>query len=77
MAVIIMFIYKLNDVFAEIFSPFLPFKFVLDEIWEGWMDGLLLYVFFNSLSVISGRWADDNERLFAMEPRLRRRRFRL
>ena len=30
--------------------------------------------FFNSVSVISGRWADDYERLCAMEPRLRLKR---
>ena len=35
------------------------------------MDGLQFYVLFNSISVISGRWADDNERLCAMDPRLR------
>ena len=40
------------------------------------MDGLRLYVLFNSMSVKSGRWADDNERLCAMEPRLQFR-FRL
>ena len=27
-----------------------------------WMD-LQFYILFNSISVISGRWADDNERL--------------
>ena len=42
---------------------------------DGWMDGLRLYVLFNSISVISGRWANVNERLCAMEPRLRLRRF--
>ena len=31
------------------------------------MDDLRLYVLFNSISVISGRWPDDNERLCAME----------
>ena len=41
------------------------------------MDYLRFYVLFNSISVISGRWADDNERLCAMEFRLRLRRFRL
>ena len=39
------------------------------------MDDLKFYVLFNSISVISGRLADDNERLCAMEPRLRLRRF--
>ena len=42
---------------------------------EGWMDDLLFYVLLNSVSVISGQWADDTERLCAMEPRLRLRRF--
>ena len=40
------------------------------------MDDLKDYVPFNSIPVISGRWADDNERLCAMELRLRLRRFR-
>ena len=44
---------------------------------DGWMDDLQFYVHFNNISVISGRRADDNERLCAMEPRLRLRRFRL
>ena len=38
---------------------------------------LQFHVLFNSISIISGQWADDNERLCAMEPRLRLRRFRL
>ena len=42
---------------------------------DGWMHDLLFYVLLNSVSVISGRWADDIERLCAMEPRLRLRRF--
>ena len=42
-----------------------------------WMDDLRFYVLFNSISVISGRWADDNERLCAEESRLQLRRFRL
>ena len=29
------------------------------------MDELRFYVLFNTISVISGRWADDNERLYA------------
>ena len=41
------------------------------------MDDLRFYVLFNSISVISGRWAKDNEILCAMEPRLRLRRVRL
>ena len=27
-----------------------------------WMDHLLCYIFFNSISVISGRWEGDNAR---------------
>ena len=41
----------------------------------GWMDDLRFYVPFNIISVISGRWADDNGRLHAMEPHLQLRRF--
>ena len=44
---------------------------------DGWMDDLQFYVLFNRISVISGRWVDVNERLCAMEPRLRLRRVRL
>ena len=40
------------------------------------MDGLRFYVLFNSVSIISGRWADDIERLCALEPRLQLRGFR-
>ena len=40
---------------------------------DGWITCDL--VLLNSISVISGRLADDNERLFAMEIRLRLRRF--
>ena len=43
----------------------------------GWMDDLRFYVLFNSISVISGQCSDDNERLCAMELRLRLRRFHL
>ena len=34
---------------------------------DGWTDDLRFYVLFNSISVISGQWVDDNERLCAME----------
>ena len=44
---------------------------------DGWGDYLRFYVLFNSISVISGRWTDDNERLCAMEHHLRLRRFHL
>ena len=36
---------------------------------DEWMDDLRLYVLFNSVSVISGRCMDDNERLCSMELR--------
>ena len=32
------------------------------------MDDLQFYILFNSISVMSGRWAGDNERLCVMEP---------
>ena len=35
------------------------------------MDDRKFYALFNSISVISGRWAGDYEKLCAMEPRLR------
>ena len=41
----------------------------------GRMDNLRFYVLFNRISVLSGRFLDDNERLCAMEHRLRLERF--
>ena len=38
-----------------------------------WMDDCD-FTTFNTISVISGRWVDDNERLCAMEPNLRLKR---
>ena len=38
------------------------------------MDDLQFYVLFNSISGMSGRWADNNERVCTMEPRLRLKR---
>ena len=32
------------------------------------MDALRFYFLFNSITVLSGRYVDDNERLCAMEP---------
>ena len=47
-------------------------------IWlDGWMDDLQFYILCNSISVISGQQADDNEMLCAMGPCLWLRRFRL
>ena len=43
----------------------------------GWMDDLGFYILSNSITVISGKWAGDNERLCAMEPHLQFRRFQL
>ena len=36
-----------------------------------WMDNLGFHVLFNSISVITGRWADYDERLYTMKPCLR------
>ena len=33
----------------------------------GWTDDLRFYVLFNSISVMSGQWAGDNEKQCAME----------
>ena len=45
---------------------------------DGWMeDDLRLSVLFNSISAISVRCKDDDEMLFAKEPRLRFERFPL
>ena len=33
-------------------------------MWQRWMDDLRFCVLFNSISVISGRCLDDNERLY-------------
>ena len=52
-------------------------SFLFFEGMDGWMDDLRFYVLFNSISVITGRCSDDNERLCAMELRLRLRRFHL
>ena len=41
----------------------------MDGWTDGWVDDLRFYVLFNSISVISGRHLDDNERLCAMELR--------
>ena len=42
-----------------------------------WIDDFRFYVLLTSISVISGRWEVDNERLCAMELRLLLKRFRL
>ena len=43
----------------------------MDGWMDGWMDELQFYSHFNSISVISGQWLGDCERLCAMEPCLR------
>ena len=55
----------------------IPVVVVMQCAFDGWIDDLRFYVLCNSISVISGRCDVDNERLCAMEPRLRLRRFRL
>ena len=42
--------------------------FVDPGIMDRWLDDLQFYSLFNSISVISGPWEDDNERLCAVEP---------
>ena len=46
-------------------TPSGPFRVI-----DGWMDDMRFYVLFNTISVISGRWKVDNERLCAMKLRL-------
>ena len=41
------------------------------------MASLRFYVIFNSISIISGRWVGENERMCVIEPRLRFKRFSL
>ena len=52
-------------------------RVIMDGWMDGWMDDLRFYGFFHSISVISGRCLDDNERLCAMELRLRLRIFHI
>ena len=40
----------------------------LSSLMLGWMNDLRFYVLSNNISVISGRWAGDNEKLTAKEP---------
>ena len=47
----------------------------MDGWTDGWMDGWMDGCAFTSFSVISGRWGGNIERLRAMEPRLRLKRF--
>ena len=63
----------------DIFILLCPLSPLSTSLWEtdGWMDDMRFYVLFNSISVISGQWKVDNERLCAVELRLWLRRFRL
>ena len=54
---------------------FLIDMYLLGNVLDGWMTRF--YVLFNSISVLSRQWTDDNERPCSMEPRLRLRTFRL
>ena len=45
-----------------------------DSLMKRWPDDLQINALFNIISVISGRWADYNERLCKMEPHLRLKR---
>ena len=50
----------------------------MDASYQVWSKSFHTFVRRNRIQiVISGQWADDTERLCAMEPRLRLRRFRL
>ena len=42
----------------------------MDGLMDGWMDGFRIYVFFDTISVVSGQWKGDKERLSAMGPPL-------
>ena len=49
--------------------------YITNWSYNGWVDDLWFYFLFNSSSVISEWWADDNDRLCAMEHLLQLRRF--
>ena len=53
--------------------PPLPsiFIFISFDVISIYKDDLRLYMFYNSISVLSGQWVSDNERLCAMEPYLK------
>ena len=50
-------------------------KLAQTEQTDGWLNDRRFYVLFKSSSVMVGRWADDNERLYAMESHVWLRRF--
>ena len=56
---------------SNIFLSLIIFLHFLPLSWKGgWMNDEYLCLFYNSISVISGQWAGDNQRMCAMEPRL-------
>ena len=60
-----MFFYeKVRKIIPNLSPVTLPYL----EYYHKWMDDLRFYVLFNSTSVISGQWADDNERLCCETP---------
>ena len=67
----------LIGVFALIINCDNSTEIAVGQVMNIWMEDLRFYVLFNSIPIVSGRWADDNERLCANEPCLRLRRFRL
>ena len=62
---------KILSVITSLTSIFTIRYRQLNIVRIGWMDDLRFYFLFNSISVISRRWADDNERLCAMKTLLR------
>ena len=42
---------------------------------DGWIDDLQFYILFNNVSIISGQWENDNERLCSVKHCLRSKRF--
>ena len=62
--------YSNTIIMIRIQRPKLPCKYIKgSNLPQGWMDDFRF-----SVSVISGRWEGDNERLFAMQPCLRLKR---
>ena len=61
------------EIFSVLVLYDLIYSIVLIEI-DGWLE---IYILFNSVSVISGWWEVDIERLCAVELRLQLRRFRI
>ena len=63
--------FALNPIFlchskGKFFCCLVKFTTILLLIKNGWMDNLQFFILFSSISVISGRYVGDNERLFAV-----------